>query len=214
MADRLAGKTGTIDRAQAVWFAGYTTNVAGAAMIAVDKKKGWRTIAGKRTSGGLRLDGSGQRDAGGGIWRPAMREATKQLAAAGIWPERFKAPTSEMKNGKRVAMPPVCSITDANEARRLLEAAGFNVIERPIPDPAPAGTFLRANPCSGQLPLGATVTLEFADGTKPTPPPAPPTPGGPTPSAPSAKPPEPPEPPRGRPKFPPWPGWPKPPRRR
>ena len=34
-----AGKTGTIDSNEAVWFAGYTPDVAGIAMISIDNTK-------------------------------------------------------------------------------------------------------------------------------------------------------------------------------
>ena len=34
-----AGKTGTIDSAEAVWFAGYTPQVAGVSMISIDNQK-------------------------------------------------------------------------------------------------------------------------------------------------------------------------------
>ena len=34
-----AGKTGTIDSNEAVWFAGYTPEIAGVAMISIDNRK-------------------------------------------------------------------------------------------------------------------------------------------------------------------------------
>ena len=38
-AAHIAGKTGTIDSNEAVWFAGYTPEIAGVAMISIDNTK-------------------------------------------------------------------------------------------------------------------------------------------------------------------------------
>ncbi|HET9650116.1 MAG TPA: transglycosylase domain-containing protein, partial [Microlunatus sp.] len=76
-----AGKTGTIDSNEAVWFAGYTPEIAGVAMISIDnrKKPFIRHAAGFRRGGvkGYRvpsshfyLEGSGSGDAGMKIWKP------------------------------------------------------------------------------------------------------------------------------------------------
>ena len=66
-----AGKTGTIDSNEAVWFAGYTPQVAGAAMIAsTTDKQTWKGDYRKRGEGLHRavdrtyLEGSGSGDAG------------------------------------------------------------------------------------------------------------------------------------------------------
>ena len=78
-----AGKTGTIDSNAAVWFAGYTPQIAGASMISIDnrRKPFVRSADGYRRnnlkdyrvpSTGLTLEGSGSGDAGQEIWKPAM----------------------------------------------------------------------------------------------------------------------------------------------
>ncbi|MDO5285891.1 MAG: transglycosylase domain-containing protein, partial [Actinomycetia bacterium] len=62
-----AGKTGTTESNAAVWFAGYTPNLAGVAMIAIDKnpryKSYWdrrnQSLKGVRLPGGFSLEGSG-----------------------------------------------------------------------------------------------------------------------------------------------------------
>jgi membrane peptidoglycan carboxypeptidase len=79
------GKTGTTTDSQAVWFAGYTPEIATAAMIAIDKRQ--QPFAVGRSpyrSGGLagytvpstgyQLEGSGSGDAGRWLWRPTMAE--------------------------------------------------------------------------------------------------------------------------------------------
>ena len=81
-----AGKTGTINGNKAVWFNGYTPEIAGAAMIAIEPtRKTWKgyyrkrqSVAGYRVpSTGVVLEGQGSGDAGLKIWRPAMTEAMK-----------------------------------------------------------------------------------------------------------------------------------------
>ena len=99
-----AGKTGTINSNQAVWFNGYTSEIAGAAMIAIDptarcgshyrKRAGCTGLPGADPPGWL-LEGSGSGDAGLKIWKQAMTAAMKgkrghrlQAAAARIDPAR------------------------------------------------------------------------------------------------------------------------------
>jgi membrane peptidoglycan carboxypeptidase len=79
------GKTGTTNDSQAVWFVGYTPEIAAAAMIAVDKRRAPFVAGGANfrpgglsgypvPSTGYRLEGSGSGDAGRWIWRPTMAE--------------------------------------------------------------------------------------------------------------------------------------------
>lgn len=78
-----AGKTGTTDSHEAVWFDGYTPQMAGVGMIAADKMaprfKGRtsRSITGLYVHGtscsyGCLVEGHGGTDAGAHIWRPMM----------------------------------------------------------------------------------------------------------------------------------------------
>jgi len=101
-----AGKTGTIDSNAAVWFAGYTPQAAGVAMISIDntRKPFLKGEAGSRASGlkgyvvpstGLALEGSGSGDAGQEIWKPAM-EAYLQGKAM----QSFNAPPANLLNGR------------------------------------------------------------------------------------------------------------------
>ena len=97
-----AGKTGTIDSNAAVWFVGYTPQVAGAAMISIDNQRspfvesgsGYRStgLKGYRVpSTGMSLEGSGSGDAGEEIWKPAM-ERYLQLEPA----KAFDAPPADL----------------------------------------------------------------------------------------------------------------------
>ena len=101
-----AGKTGTIDSNAAVWFAGYTPQVAGAAMISIDNtrapflrgKDGYRSNGLKGysvPSTGRALEGSGSGDAGQEIWKPAM-----EAYLAGKARQDFDAPPAELVRGQ------------------------------------------------------------------------------------------------------------------
>ena len=100
-----AGKTGTIDSNAAVWFAGYTPQIAGAAMISIDntRKPFVRSAAGYRRSNlkdyqvpstGVSLEGSGSGDAGQEIWKPAM-----EAYLAGEPAESFEQPPTRLVYG-------------------------------------------------------------------------------------------------------------------
>src|SRR5690606_2608569 len=96
-----AGKTGTIDSNEAVWFAGYTPEAAGVAMIAIDKrkkpfirgKKGFRSrgVKGFKLDSGERLEGSGSGDAGEEIWKPTMERYLKDQPKT-----KFKSPPKKL----------------------------------------------------------------------------------------------------------------------
>ncbi len=100
-----AGKTGTIDSNAAVWYIGYTPQIAGAAMISIDntRKPFIRTSSGYQRglknytvpSTGLYLEGSGSGDAGQDIWKPAM-----QKYLAGKPAESFGTPPASLVYGQ------------------------------------------------------------------------------------------------------------------
>ena len=98
-----AGKTGTIDSNAAVWFAGYTPQIAGVAMISIDNTRapflkggaGYYRYTGLKgyvvPSTGRALEGSGGGDAGQEIWKPAM-----EAYLAGKPVENFNPPPPEL----------------------------------------------------------------------------------------------------------------------
>ncbi|MDN5761030.1 MAG: transglycosylase domain-containing protein [Microlunatus sp.] len=100
-----AGKTGTIDSNAAVWFVGYTPQVAGAAMISIDNTRApfLKGKVGSRSgikgysvpSTGRALEGSGSGDAGQEIWKPAM-----EAYLAGSAMRSFNAPPAELVSGR------------------------------------------------------------------------------------------------------------------
>ncbi len=90
-----AGKTGTTDANQAVWFMGYTPTVATASMIAIDKTHPyWKSRNYYRSRPSLKnirlpysrywMEGSGSGDVGQDIYRPAMAAALQGRPKTGF----------------------------------------------------------------------------------------------------------------------------------
>ena len=111
-----AGKTGTIDSNEAVWFAGYTPDVAGVAMISIDNtrkpfvKSRKAKAAGEFRSRGVKgyripstnvwLEGSGSGDSGMKIWKPTMEKYLADVPRT-----NFKSPPNRIEKGKLVTVP-------------------------------------------------------------------------------------------------------------
>ena len=198
----LAGKTGTDGRnTKAIWLVGYTPNLAGAAMIGIDREherfKGIkdedRRLQGVRIRDNTyTLSGSSGREAGQGIWLPAMRAALEGMPRDKfVPPTKYTPPTVDV---------PSCSRMGLNECRAVLQEAGFGTSISRQENAQPAGTFLGISPLD-RAPQFSTIRLLVSSGPAPKPEPKPePTPD-PTSAPPSSEPPsEPPpaEPPRGR----------------
>ena len=127
-----AGKTGTIDSAEAVWFAGYTPQVAGVSMISIDntKKPFQKGKSGFRRNGitgytvpstKVYLAGHGGDDAGAKIWKPAMTSYLK-----GVDHTSFDKPPNKIEVGKKVTVPYVGNLS-LSAATKKLQKAGFDV---------------------------------------------------------------------------------------
>lgn len=161
-----AGKTGTIDANSAVWFAGYTPELAGAAMIAVDKtnpywqsrKQSLKNL--RLPESGTYLQGSGGGDAGAGIYRPAMSEALK-----GKPKSQFRQANTKFTEGKAVDVPSTSGM-GADQARQTLEQAGFNVQTTQVYSSRPAGTYLGTSGQGGAK-AGETIYLMYSRGPRP-----------------------------------------------
>ena len=165
-----AGKTGTINDNQAVWFAGYTPEMAGAAWIAIDKTNPWyetkrKTLKDVRLPSGTYLKGSGGGDAGL-IWKAAMASALADKPKTA-----FTRPTSEVLEGVKVPLPDVSGM-GYNEAKRTLEAAGFQTERWSVYNSRPEGTFLGISPTGSAIKF-STVQLKVSLGPRPEPKPEP-----------------------------------------
>ena len=167
-----AGKTGTIDSNEAVWFSGYTPEAAGVAMIAIDKrqkpfirgKKGFRRsgVKGFKLESGERLEGSGSGDAGQEIWKPTMERYLK-----GEPKTKFKNPPREIETGKMVPMPRLTGL-DISQATEKLEEAGFTVVrDRTFSDTVPAGDFIGFSQYGGSVREFSTIYIFISAGRDP-----------------------------------------------
>jgi len=163
-----AGKTGTIEDNQAVWFNGFTPLVAGAAMIAIDPTSShWaHSNSGVRgytvPSSGFYLQGHGSTDAGARIWRPAMQAAMK-----GKPDVSFHDPPSAVLHGKMTTVPYLYGMS-ISDAIKKLQAAGFSVSRQYVYSSQPRYSFLGWSPPPG-APIAqfGTVTALFSSGQDP-----------------------------------------------
>ena len=161
-----AGKTGTTNNAVAVWYAGYTPEMAGVAMITIDKvnpyfKNHSKSLTGIRVKGG-RLDGSGGGDAGK-IWKAAMKSALADKPKT-----KFTAPTKTILEGVKVNVPSVRGMS-LSEAKATLEAAGFSTAKRYVfSERAREGAFLGIEPSKTAAKF-STIYLRISKGKEPEP---------------------------------------------
>ena len=145
----MAGKTGTTESNKAVWFAGYTPEIAAVSMISYDKRR--KPFVNKARSGikgytipstGFYLNGSGSGDAGAKIWKPVMERYLRTVPKT-----RFHQPPRRIQVGKQVRVPYLPPSYTA--AKRKLEKAGFTVERRFVySDSVPAGNLLGWSPRS------------------------------------------------------------------
>ncbi|SEP66400.1 Membrane carboxypeptidase (penicillin-binding protein) [Microlunatus flavus] len=149
-----AGKTGTINSNNAVWFAGYTPEIAGVSMISIDNtRKPWiKGKSGFRSKGveyytvpstKTYLQGSGGGDAGAKIWKPVMTSYLK-----GVDHPDFKEPPSKIKVGKKVTVPYVGNLSIASATKKL-KKEGFDVSTQYVYSSRPKYTFLGWSPGAG-----------------------------------------------------------------
>ncbi|MEU4605781.1 transglycosylase domain-containing protein [Kribbella sp. NPDC023972] len=186
----LAGKTGTINGNIAVWFAGYSSKLAAASVVA-DATPKYEDLARLTLNGKKIGDASGSGTAGP-VWKTAM-----ELALKGLPSSRFVAPDDKTIRGNVKDLPYLKGMPPAEAIAKLAEL-GFKaqVAPEPVDSDAQAGTVAYTTPRQEDgAPAGATVTLFLSNGSKaqpPTPPPTPPV------TPPTIKPP---------PNFPPCPPW-------
>ncbi|MDO5678356.1 MAG: transglycosylase domain-containing protein [Propionibacteriaceae bacterium] len=177
-----AGKTGTSSHNKAVWYAGYTPEMAGVAMIGVDTVDPYwdthrQTVKGRMPASGTWLAGSGGGDAGK-IWRASMRSALADKPKT-----KFTSPAKEILEGVKVPIPNVRG-KGLNQTKEILEAAGFTTRVQRVENDRKKGTFLGISP-TGEAVKFSTITLRVSDG--PAPPPPDPT-ASPDPAAPAQTP--------------------------
>ncbi|HEX8779607.1 MAG TPA: penicillin-binding protein, partial [Nocardioides sp.] len=170
-----AGKTGTTQNGMAVWFAGYTPNVATAAMIAGANSDGtWLGLEG-RVVGGRYISSASGSGVAGPMWGQAMGVVEQYLDDV-----QFTTPDFEALRGTMVSVPSTGGMSPA-QARKTLEEAGFNVFSSGSyvysDVPYPYGTVAYTDPGYGSsVPEGSVIALYLSNGEEPPPPPPPPAP--------------------------------------
>ena len=165
-----AGKTGTTDDNQAVWFAGYTPDLAGVSSIAEDVTRKPFKHGDVRPGGlkyytldtGVTLQGTGGGDAGSGIWRPAMEKALKGVDASDFANYKTK------DTAKMVELPDVQGM-GVKKGTNKLEDAGFSVVPTSQYSDQPYGYFLGFSQYGGKLPKFSTIYAVYSAGSAPKP---------------------------------------------
>lgn len=161
----IAGKTGTTNGAENMWWTGFTPDMAGTSAIVSDKQHSfWKgksprdstTVPSSLMQNGNRLLGYGM-DAGK-FWTPTMRMMLADIQN----PTKFVPIADEYKSGKLVDIPKLTG--DADKDEDLLFAAGFNVERVDIDSTEPKGTYIGPSKRSGQAPQGSTIKLYFSAG--------------------------------------------------
>ncbi len=158
-----AGKTGTIQDNKAVWFIGYTPNLATASMIAGANIEGRPITLNGQVIGPSFVSAAFGSTLAGPMWGDAMKEIDDYLAD-----QEFQTPSGTDVVGLLTGVPFVLG-QDVEGARAALEGAGFTVVLGGRQDsPYPRGTVAATNPAPGtELGAGDQVVLVESTGRKP-----------------------------------------------
>ena len=163
-----AGKTGTTQDGKAVWFVGYTPQVATAAMIAGASKNGQRPIplAGQTIHGSYIYSVTGSGFAGP-MWAEAMHVVDDKLDY-----KDFVEPSASSVEGVPTTVPSTSGMSVAT-ALSTLTQAGFKPIEGGTANSTyAAGTVAYTSPSGGSsAPSGSVITVYESNGVAPPPPP-------------------------------------------
>jgi membrane peptidoglycan carboxypeptidase len=156
-----AGKTGTINENMAVWFDGYTPNLAASAMIAGANSKGYHVTLNGQTVGGTYISGAHGSTTAGPVWGDAMK-AVQQLL-----PDKdFVRPNAQAIAGQTVTVPSLGGQSTDAAAAALREAGFVPVIGSTVDSSYPAGTVAYLSPGSGSpASTGTPVTIYVSDGS-------------------------------------------------
>jgi membrane peptidoglycan carboxypeptidase len=160
-----AGKTGTNSSGISLTFAGYTPQLAAVAMVA-DLDPPLESLDHVELAG----QGTGKAygaTTAGPIWKAAMEQALKGVPA-----KDFPPVSEDVQQGQRKDVPSVVGMS-ADDARNVLEGAGFTVyLGYEVDSSYARGTIARQS-LFGSAPVGSTVTIYPSDGTPYVPPPQP-----------------------------------------
>ena len=136
-----AAKTGTTQDAKAVWYVGYTPQVATAAMIAGANSLGQPMKLTYQTIGGKYIATASGSGFAGPMWAEAMHVVDDELD-----PIEFNRPPSDVVNGHSVTVPNVAGLS-VSSAKDRLRDAGFSVaIARSVRSSVPKGRVAYTTP--------------------------------------------------------------------
>ncbi len=161
LSQQSAGKTGTINDNKAVWFIGYTPNMAAAAMIAGANSLGHPiTLNGQYVGGQYIARAFGSTQAGP-IWGQAMHAIESQLPD-----EAFVRPDPTAISGQIVNVPKVAGLSAAEAADKLRNAGFVPNVGRYVDSKLPKGQVAYTTPVAGaRVGTGTLVTMFISDGT-------------------------------------------------
>jgi membrane peptidoglycan carboxypeptidase len=165
----LAGKTGTINDNLAVWYSGYSSKLAAAAVVG-DADPPADDLIGQTLNGKKLHDASGSGTAGP-IWESAMQGALQGLATT-----KFADPSDLVIRGNVKDLPNLKGLQPPDAIAQLL-SLGFKAQLSPtqVDSDAPAGTVAYTTPRQEDgAPAGATITLMISNGKDAPPPVTPP----------------------------------------
>ncbi|GAA1113165.1 transglycosylase domain-containing protein [Kribbella jejuensis] len=157
----LAGKTGTINEAKAVWYAGYSTKLAAAATVA-DASLPYSPLIGQTLNGKKMYDASGSGTAGP-IWEAAMKAALQNYPTT-----HFVAPSDKTVRGDVKDLPFVNGM-NPDDAANKLKQMGFQVTiaSGTVNSEETAGTVAYTDPRQRDgAPEGSLVTIYISNGSK------------------------------------------------
>ncbi len=158
-----AGKTGTTSSQKAVWFVGYTPQLATASMIAGANSLGAPVTLQYQTVGGSYIAEATGSQVAGPVWRDAMRVIQQWLTS-----EDFVSPDMSSIETAYATVPSVSGMSIAT-ATSTLHAAGFKVAVGPaVASGSAAGTVATSFPAGGSNSVaGMPVLLSPSTGQAP-----------------------------------------------
>ncbi|GAA6527606.1 transglycosylase domain-containing protein [Intrasporangium sp. DVR] len=152
-----AGKTGTSDKNNESWFAGYTPNLVTAVWVGTPDDGNKRLMKNVRVGGEFYPVMHGASIAAP-IWKGIMNRALEGEPVL-----KFKEPSDKVLNGDLVDIPSVTGRTVA-EATQILEQAGFTVdVGGSMGSSVPKGLVAGTSPFA-RAPKGSVVTIYTSTG--------------------------------------------------
>ncbi|MGI8578372.1 MAG: transglycosylase domain-containing protein [Nocardioidaceae bacterium] len=177
-----AGKTGTTDNNNQVWFVGYTPSLTAASMVAGVNSVGHHITLNGQTLAGTLVDVAHGSTTAGPIWGQAMKAIQQWLPN-----QDFVPPDKKVVAGQPVTIPPFYGVGVAQTAQQLTQLGFKPQVSYSVNSSAPRGTVAYISPSSQGF-SGQRIVIHPSTGYVPAPPPPP------SPSNPPAPPPPPPPP--------------------